>query len=141
MLCNILLALTVFAAAPQITPLDNLLAAEETAYQQWADDHPAQATRTLAAAIHQAALELQKAQAASNPQSSQDVAQLSTLSDELEFALALYRRYSSELSNQSLRRELLQGVEISPQFGAAYARLAWMRTDAAERLGMLQQWQ
>lgn len=134
MLCNILLALAMPAAPPQSPSLDQLLAAEESAYQQWADDHPARASRTLASAIRSAAEALPHIDAGA----ANDAAMLA---DELEFALALYRRYSSELNNQTLRRTLLEGVEIAPRFGAAHARLEWMRVDGAETLGLLQNWQ
>lgn len=138
MLCNILLALALLPAAAQTQSVDQLLAAEETAYQHWADDHPALATRTLAAAIRQASSALPPIARDSAGLSPADTA---VLADELEFALALYRRYSSELNNQTLRRSLLEGVEIAPQFGGAHARLEWMRADGAETLGMLQNWQ
>ncbi len=139
MLCNILLALAAALAPQQPAPLEQLLAAEQTAYQEWADDHPARATRVLAGAIRDGAQQLQKM--ASGSGSAAAGSDVEMLADELEFALALYRRYSSELNNQTLRRSLLEGVEIAPRFGPAYARLAWLRADAAERLGMLQKWQ
>jgi cellulose synthase operon protein C len=134
MLCNILLALALPAAPPQSQSLDQLLAAEQSAYQEWADDHPAQAAYTLADAIRGAAEDLPHIDAGS-------AADGAALASELEFALAMYRRYSSELNNQTLRRTLLADVEIAPHFGGAHARLEWMREDGAETLGMLQNWQ
>jgi tetratricopeptide (TPR) repeat protein len=135
MLCTSLMTLVLYTAGQQTAAapseqqqLAALQAAEASAHQQWIDDRPEIAIRTLAQAIGKAsAIEtgpLPSAQA-----------------DELEYALLLYQRYGEELRNLTLQRQLLEGVEIPPQNGAAHARLAWLREDSAAQLGVLQSWQ
>jgi tetratricopeptide (TPR) repeat protein len=135
MLCTSLISLALYTAGLQAATapseqqqLAALQAAEASAHQQWIDDRPEAAIRTLAQAIGKA--------------SAVETGPLpSAQADELEYALLLFQRYGEELRNLTLQRQLLEGVEIPPQNGAAHARLAWLREDSAEQLGVLQSWQ
>ncbi len=120
------------AVLPSAQEQNTLAEARGAAFAAWANDSQTDAVNKLATEIRNAATQL-------NAEPTGESA--FKLAAELEYSLIRLSTLASSMRNSGLVEKLLDGVTISPNFGGAFARLAWLREDCTEQLDLLVDWE